>query len=92
MSLGDLTPQTRALIEQAETAMPSQDTDEFTRMRESLFGLQVCTSLSDEEATARVNLVPSGTHHGWQLTTDADAQPVACEDRPATHRHLLFEA
>lgn len=92
MSLNDLSPATRALVEQVEGAMPSQSTDEFTRLREGLFNVQVCTSLTDEEATARVNLVPSGTAYGWQLTTDPDAQPVACADQPATHRHLLFEA
>ncbi|KAB1119074.1 hypothetical protein [Micromonospora aurantiaca (nom. illeg.)] len=42
-------------------------------------GSQACTSLSDEDATARMNLLPPGTSGGWQLTTD-----------PANHRHLIF--
>mgnify|MGYP001301199921 CR=1 FL=1 len=88
----ELSPKTRALIAQVEAAAPGQQTPEFTRLREGLFDAQVCTSLSDEEATARMNEVPSGTSGGWQLTTDPDLAPVACADNPSTHRHLIFEA
>jgi hypothetical protein len=89
--LADLSPETRALIERTEAAMPSQRTDEFTRIRETVFNVQACTSLSDEEATERVNLMPSGTTYGWQLSTEPDHAPVPCNDKPDTHRHLVFE-
>jgi hypothetical protein len=53
-----------------------------------------CTDLPDAEAVERMNLVPSGTRHGWQLVTeDRDGQPVwpvACDEKPG-FRHLLFE-
>lgn len=89
--LSTLGPATRRLVEQIEAAEPTQRTPEFTRLRENLVSIQVCTSLSDEEATARANLVPSGTVHGWVLTEDPAAAPVACADHPDTHRHLVFE-
>ena len=91
-NLDNLAPSTRRLVETVEAAAPSQQTPEFTRLREGLFDAQVCTSLSDEEATERMNRVPSGTSNGWQLTTDPYLAPVACLDNPDTHRHLTFEA
>ena len=84
--------ETWALVQQIDSAMPGQKTPEFERLKEGLFDAQVCTSLSDEEATARMNEVPSGTSNGWTLTTDADRAPVACAENPETHRHLIFEA
>lgn len=52
---------------------------------------RACTSLSDDEATARVNLVPSGTSAGWVLCTEEGMAPVPCQDKPETHRHLMWE-
>lgn len=49
-----------------------------------------CTDLSDEEATERMNLVPSGTRHGWQLVAEEEAPRSACDEKPG-FRHLLFE-
>jgi len=88
----NVSPATQQLVEAVTAAMPRQTSPEFTRLSEGLFDAQVCTSLSDEDATARMNEVPSGTSYGWQLTTDADRAPVACADQPATHRHLIFES
>lgn len=85
-------PSTRKLVEQVEAATPRQHTPEFTRLMEGLFNVQVCTSLDDAEATARVNEVPSGTSNGLRLTTDVRMAPVACADKPDTHRHLIFDA
>lgn len=89
--MNDLSPELQAVVDRTQAALPSQETDEFTRLRETLLGVQACTSLSDEEATERVNRLPSGTMNGWQLTTDPDLAPVPCQDRPETHRHLIFE-
>lgn len=96
-SLPELSPETRALIAQVEANAPSLTTDEFTRYAEGLFYAAACTSLTDEEATARMNAVPSGTSGGWTLSADAKfadgtPHPAPCPDKPATHRHLLFEA
>lgn len=50
-----------------------------------------CTDLSDEEATQRMNLVPSGTRHGWVLVTEGEAtRSASCDEKPG-FRHLLFE-
>ena len=87
----DLSPAVRALVEQVNANMPSQQTPEFTRLSERLLGIQACTSLSDEEATERVNRAPSGTTNGWQLSTDPELAPVPCADNPSTHRHVIFE-
>ena len=80
------------LVDQTEAALPRQKSPEFTRIREGLFDAQVCTSLSDEDATARMNEMPSGTSYGWQLSTEPTCAPVPCADNPDTHRHLIFEA
>ncbi|MEV7265632.1 hypothetical protein AB0N38_18955 [Micromonospora aurantiaca] len=88
--LDQLSPATRRRVEAVEAAAPTQQTPEFTRLWEHLLYAQACTSLSDEDATARMNLLPSGTSGGWQLTTDPANAPVACADNPTTHRHLIF--
>lgn len=93
----ELSPKTLALVEQVQAAMPGQKTDEFERLGEGLCYVSVCTSLSDEDAAARVNEVPAGTSNGWTLSEDKEfadgtPHPTPCPDKPATHRHLLFEA
>lgn len=90
--MNDISPATQQLITTMTAAAPGQHSPEFTRLREGLFDAQVCTSMNDEDATARMNEAPSGTSNGWTLTTDPDLAPVACADQPATHRHLIFES
>lgn len=87
----ELKPETVALVARVEAALPSQNTPEFTRIQERLLSTQVCTSLPDDEATVRMNLLPSGTSHGWQLSTEPENAPVPCADQPETHRHLIFD-
>lgn len=86
-----LHPETRALIERVETAMPGQKTPEFTRLKETMLHIQVCTSLSDEEATGRANELPPADTLSWELSADPSLAPVPCADNPETHRHLIFE-
>jgi hypothetical protein len=88
MSLGD----DFALVVQALALDPSQRTEEFCRVREEFNAVLVCTSLRDDEATARVNLVPPDSCCRWQLAQVAEAQPWTCPDDSATHRHVVFEA
>lgn len=79
------------LTEAVAAGLAQQNGDgDFVRIQENLVSAQVCTSLSDEDATARMNLTPSGTSHGWQLTDDPDNGPVPCADEPDTRRHLVF--
>lgn len=87
----ELSPQTQALVAQVEAAIPSQHTPEFERLDERPLSVQVCTSLTDADATERVNRIPAGTSHGWQLSTEPGLAPVPCADKPDTHRHLIFE-
>lgn len=86
-----LSPETLAMVKEVEKALPSMQTPEFAVISERLLSKQVCTSLPDDEATARVNAIPSGTSHGWQLSTEPVNAPVACADQPETHRHLIFD-
>lgn len=85
------------LVDAAEAALPGQKTPEFTRYAEGLFYASACTSLSDEEATVRMNEMPTGTRGGWAISadktfTDGSPHPNPCDDNPGTHRHILFEA
>lgn len=89
--LADLSPQTRALVEQIDAAQPLMKSDEFEVISEDLFYRRACTTMSDEDATTRVNLWPSGTSNGWTLCTAEGQAPVPCNDKPETHRHLMWE-
>lgn len=96
MSIEDLSPKTRQLIAEMEAVVPLLKTTEFTRYAEGLFGASACTSLSDEDALARMNLAPSGTSGGWQMSEQTEfptgePHPCPCEDKPDTHRHIYFE-
>lgn len=68
----------------------AQTTEEFCRTEEYANAVLVCTSLPDDEATARINLVPSGAAQPWRLNRIPSAQPRPCPDEPATHRHMAF--
>lgn len=56
----------------------------------------VCTSLTDEQATARLNTEhPTGIDSPWSISPDdtfasGQPNPRPCDDLPATHRHILF--
>jgi hypothetical protein len=63
------------------------DSDSFFA---NLLYTRACTSLSDEDATARINLVPSGTSNGWVLCTGEQLEPVPCSEKPG-FRHLMWE-
>lgn len=60
-----------------------------------LYYTRVCTSLSDEEATRRLNeAFPTGLDHGWEIADEdfIDGSPNGkkCELYTNTHRHILF--
>lgn len=56
----------------------------------------VCSSLSLEETTGRLNEEhPTGIHSGWALSKDpafktGESNPKPCERSPTTHKHYLF--
>lgn len=55
----------------------------------------VCTSLSDEEAIERLNEAwPTGIPSQWRIADEpfrtGEANPCPCEQKPETHRHILF--
>ncbi|MEO3922666.1 hypothetical protein ABGB07_02105 [Micromonosporaceae bacterium B7E4] len=93
----NLSPATRDLIARVEAAVPTQQTPEFTRYAEGLVCVSVCTSLPDDAATARINLMPPmGDRGEWVLSeaaefADGSPHPNPCDINPQTHRHLLFE-
>ncbi|HWB37515.1 MAG TPA: hypothetical protein VHA75_15975 [Rugosimonospora sp.] len=55
-----------------------------------------CTSLTDEEAVARINeQYPTGISTAWEIAPDktfatGQPNPTPCEHHPETHRHILF--
>lgn len=55
----------------------------------------VCTDLTDEEATERLNWDhPTGVHP-WEVSADetfrtGEPNPCPCPDAPAPRRHILF--
>jgi hypothetical protein len=56
----------------------------------------VCSSLSIEETTARLNVKhPTGIASQWQLSGDkfkgGQENPCPCDKAPDTHKHYLFE-
>ncbi len=57
--------------------------------------MSVCTSLSPEEATARVNAeAPTGVASKWELSEatfrTGQPNPCPCDKKPKTHKHFLF--
>lgn len=56
----------------------------------------ICTSLTPEEATERLNREhPTGVSSRWEVSEDktfADGRPnpSPCPDHPDTHKHYLF--
>lgn len=96
----DLAPETRAILARSEEVAPLMKTPEFEHLGPpkggalaTLLFTRACTSLSNEDATARINLMPPmGDHGEWVLLTEeGDGGPVACQDKPETHRHLMWE-
>lgn len=54
-----------------------------------------CTSLDDATATTRMNAaVATGTDTPWRIADEpfrtGEPNPCPCNDKPATHRHILF--
>ena len=78
--------------EALERAITQEESFDF-QVVEGLCYATVCTSLSQDEAVARMKRRPSGTTGGWCLSDEAFADghpnPCAC-DRLPDHTHYLF--
>lgn len=80
-------------------AMTEYDTapaDDFVLISSGGSGIAIllyarcCTTLDDEAATARMNMVnPTGIDSPWRLCTEDNMQPITCAD-DAQRRHLMF--
>jgi hypothetical protein len=72
------------------------DRYDFRAYAVGLCSASVCTSLSNEDATARLNgQEPTGIDSQWQISSDptfasGQTNPRPCDDWPDTHRHILF--
>lgn len=70
--------------------------DDFTIYSEGVVCTSVCTSLSIEVATERLNVeCPTGISSRWKLSSDTTfaggtPMPCVCPDYPETHKHYLF--
>lgn len=76
------------------TAPDRETPPEFTAYAMGLCFASVCTTLTDVEATARLNAEHPGVV--WRVSPAetfkrGDPNGGACEEFPGSHRHLLFE-
>jgi hypothetical protein len=69
--------------------------DDFRILKKTVLAVQVCSSLSLEETTKRLNAeLPTGIDSQWAIG-DGDSckgadNPVACAECPTTHKHYVF--
>lgn len=82
--------------EKIEQAYQKAEGDDFEVYRMGLCYSSVCSSLGDEETVRRMQSLPAGTTHGYQLSkkenfTTGETNSYPCEQRPKTHKHYLFE-
>lgn len=72
------------------------DIPDFTVYSVGLVNASVCSKLSIEETTERLNIEhPTGIASRWMLSkkkrfSDGRSMPCACERYPDTHKHYLF--
>lgn len=71
-----------------------KEAPEFTPYKVGLCYASVCTRLSDQEATDRLNATcPTGLDHGWKIADEpfasGDPNPSPCCDG-GPNRHILF--
>jgi hypothetical protein len=69
---------------------------DFTVLKWGLLYAAVCSSLTPEETTRRLNReMPSGTRNGWTLSEQSFADglpnPCPCPECKKTHKHYLYE-
>jgi len=76
------------------------DIPDFEIMGSGMVYVSVCTRLSDEDTTKRVNEemnidVPDRAKMEWKISSDktfasGEPNPCKCQKWPETHRHILY--
>lgn len=71
--------------------------DTVTVYSQGLLYASVCTSLDDKGVDEAMGALPATVTRGWTRSADAtfdggQPNPCPCEQRPDTHRHVLYEA
>lgn len=74
---------------------PPTDRAAFVVYSHGIVHASACTSLTDDAATAKMNVeYPTGIDSRWQITGEpfrtGEPNGVPCHDAPETHRHVLF--
>ena len=68
----------------------SVKTERHQVLRMKLFGVQICSLDTEEEALVWTKgSVPCGTSHGWQKSEDPDHKPIKCADNK-DRTHYVF--
>lgn len=80
----------------AKRAVLTEGSGDFAVYASGICQASVCTSLSIDEATERLNCeLPTGISSQWRVSDesfhDGGANPRPCDGEPTTHVHLLFE-
>jgi len=78
------------------TAKEISHGQDFKAYSIGMVAASVCSSLSIEETTSRLNTEhPTGINSQWRLSKDnflgGESNPCICPDYPTTHKHYLFE-
>jgi hypothetical protein len=92
-----LSERSKKLIRTYQDWDAANEPGELTVYSEGLCYASVCTSLDDEELDRRMAARPATETRGWVRSEDThfaggQPNPSPCEQRPETHRHVLFEA
>lgn len=95
--MAELSERNKKLIRAHEEWQAANPAAELLVYSERLFYASVCTSLDDEELDRRMAARPAAATHGWVRSEEAhfaggQPNPCPCDQRPESHRHVLFEA
>lgn len=95
--LMELSENTKRIIQAHADWEAANQSGELIVYSEGLCYASVCTSLDDEELDLRMAARPATATRGWVRSEDShftggEPNPCPCDQRPDTHRHVLFEA
>lgn len=77
------------MVELVERHIDLMDTDEFRIIKDGFMDQEVCTSLGDDDAQARANLIPPKDGMLWQISV---GETISCYHNRRTHRHMVMLA
>ena len=69
--------------------------EDFTVYSDGIVHCSVCSALSPEETTAKLNAEhPTGITSRWEIADEpfatGEPNPCPCKENPETHKHYLF--